>query len=209
MNTFIITEILLHCHSFFFKYYFCFFFEHIFSPTWFIGKCLQWAVSLSLFPLCAPRWSGKLLHYYGTWMTYRYNFWLWKLVIIYFLNLCVRNSNNDNHFVSLQTVDLTPGGCPNKMLKFCTLLKTFFSPLGSFQCDVHCVTSDPIERIFNIQKCTHWTWLSILYVLCSAVFLHPATPVAFIAVCCSGNFFLNWISIQILKKEKRIRPCPI
>lgn len=84
--------------------------------------------------LCAPHWASKLLHYYTSWMKHRYRFWRSELVSIYFLNfyLCVRNSNIDNHLVLLQTTDLTPGGCPNTMLKFCTMFSELFSPRTPF-----------------------------------------------------------------------------
>jgi hypothetical protein len=80
----------------------------------------------------------------------------------------------------------------------------FFFSVDSFQCHAHCITSVPIDRVFNIKKYTHWTWVNFLCVLCPVMFLHPAATVVYIAVCCAGIFFLNWITIEILKKRNKL-----
>lgn len=198
MNTFIITEILQHCHSFF---YFIFYFSRRFLPNTIHWKMFTVGCVCMLYVL---HWATRLLHYYTSWMKHRHRFWRAELVSMYFFKLLFV-CTGFKHWQSFGTAAdhrLDIRWVPKHNAKILHYVyRTFPRPSpNSFQFDTHCITPIPMTQIFIIKKYTYWTWLTVMYSsrLCFFIRLLLPSTMRFAV----PEFLKNWIYIQIFQTDK-------
>ena len=172
MNTFMITEIPLHCHSFFLNMIFCFFFSNIFFhqhdslENVYSGLSLSLSLPLSLrcVQASALLWLMNETQVSFLTLVACYDVFFFKLVFTKFKHRqsCSAPTDRrpDTRWVPKQNAEILHSTHTKK--------KLFFFPLDPFQCHAHCITSVPIDRVFffTYKNTLIELGLIFLYVLC-------------------------------------------